>query len=142
MELNTKQISRCNKMMYFVVLFLCSFYIMNVPLYWFNLHRFIGELVIVPPAVMILSSVIYMRFKENFWTRYAISGLFFINYVVTLCIFEDLSYFDYMFAIMFGVFMIAINIFSSFMKESREEVLGEANKNKETAERAIFKCIY
>lgn len=188
MELNTKQISRCNKMMYFVVLFLCSFYIMNVPLYWFNLHRFIGELVIVPPVVMILSSVIYMRFKEKLWTRYALSGLFFINYVVTLCIFEDLSYFDYMFAIMlvavfyldkkfliiltvgteianlvnimvlkglhpstsviagyiplmiaimFGVFMIAINIFSLFMKESREEVLGEANKNKETAERVI-----
>lgn len=188
MELNVKQISRCNRMMYFVVMFLCAFYLFNVPLYWFNLHILVKSLLVVPPVVMILSSFIYMRFKEEIWTRYAISGLFFINYILTLYIFKDLCYYSYMFAIMlvavfyldkkfltiltvctevanivnimilkglrasesveagyiplmigimFGVFILAINVFSSFMKENKEEVLEESGKNKETAKRVI-----
>ena len=188
MELTVKQISRCNKMMYFVVMFLCGFYLINVPLYWFSMNWLVKPLLVVPPIVMILSSIIYIGYKEKGWTRYAISGLFFINYAMTLYIFKDLCYYSYMFAIMlvavfyldkkfltilticteianliniiilkglnpskvveagyiplmigimFGVFLVAINVFSKFMKESKEEILEKSIKNEEIAKRVI-----
>ena len=49
----------------------------------------------------------------------------------------EAGYIPLMIGIMFGVFILAINVFSSFMKENKEEVLEESGKNKETAKRVI-----
>lgn len=42
-----------------------------------------------------------------------------------------------MIVIMFGVFWFAINVFTQFIKESREEILEKSKKNEETASRVI-----
>ncbi len=100
MRLTNKQVERCNKLMYLVVMFLCAFYIINFPLYYTILHVVKLPLITITPISMILISLIYKYFKGSINVRYYISGIFFINYIITLVIFSDFCYYSYMFAIM------------------------------------------
>ena len=100
MELTQNQILRCNRLMYTVVLFLCSFYIVNVGLYFKTRKMTTLILFIVTALTILIATIVYKLFKEKSGVRYALAGIFFINYSVTLFLFSDLCYYSYMFAIM------------------------------------------
>lgn len=102
MKLVKSQVLRCNKLMYFVVMFLCGFYLLNVYLYSIgDTDISVNVLLVVTLVVMGVSSFFIFKFPEKRYTFYIISGFFFVNYCVTLCIFPNVDYYTYMFAIMF-----------------------------------------
>lgn len=102
MELVKSQVKRCNKLLYSIVMFLCSFYLLNVYLFSQNGRGVqVSILFVATIAVMILSTVVYFKFPEGKATRYIISGLFFVAYCVTLLLLGNVCYYTYMFAIMF-----------------------------------------
>ena len=189
MELTSKQMIRCNTLLYAIVMFLCTMYIVNVPLYWLILKIAVPSLIIVSLIVMLLVTAIYKRYKDKLIARYMIAGLFFIDYAFTLFLFKDLCYYNYMFAIMiasvfyldkrflvilgvcteivnivnivlqipmFGmskvvefiyvpcmiammivVLVLAINVFTKFMKENKEAVMEVSNKSERAAKKVI-----
>lgn len=102
MELLKSQVRRCNKLLYIVIMFLCSFYLFNVFLYAkAGGNDKIWILLVVTLIVMALTSVVWMKLKDSKKSLYIMSGLFFLNYCVTLFVFEDVCYYTYMFAIIF-----------------------------------------
>lgn len=100
MNLTDKQVIRCNTLLYSIAMFLCGFYIINAPIYWFVLRIATPMLVVVSATIIGLITIVFMRYKDKLITRYIISGLFFINYSFTIFYFKDLCYYSYMFAIM------------------------------------------
>ena len=100
MDLSSKQMIRCNTLLYAIVMFLCAMYIVNVPLYWLILKVAVPSLAIISLIIMLLVTVIYKRYKDKLIAGYIIAGLYFINYTFALFLFKDLCYYNYMFAIM------------------------------------------
>lgn len=189
MELTKNQIERCNKLLYSVIMFLCTFYIINVPLYLTILKIFLPSLLIVTLITMVFMVIVYKYYKETVKFRYIISGLYFLNYAFTLFSFPDLCYYSYMFAVMMVavfyldkkflvvlsilcevlnisnilyqkfvlqldktvefvyvplmigimvvVFWLAINVFTKFMEENRDDVMQLFNKNAETTNKVF-----
>lgn len=103
MELVENQIKRCNKMVYLIVMFLCSFYLLNVYLFSKNGRGVkISILFVTTVAVMVLSTLVYIKFSEKRASLYVMTGLFFVAYCVTLLLLGNVCYYTYMFAIMFA----------------------------------------
>ena len=102
MKLVESQVLRCNKLMYYVVMFLCSFYLLNVYLYSSGGSDVnVSLLLVVTLVVMGISSFFAFKLPDKKYTFYVISGSFFIDYCLTLYIFPNADYYTYMFAIMF-----------------------------------------
>ena len=76
MELTQNQILRCNRLMYTVVLFLCSFYIVNVGLYFKTRKMTTLILFIVTALTILIATIVYKLFKEKSGVRYALAGIF------------------------------------------------------------------
>lgn len=101
MEIVKSHLKRCNKLLYFICMFLCSFYLVNVGMYWSTFHIFYGPLLGITLAVMAGMTVTYFKFKESKMCLYVMSAIFFINYVYTLFLFETVAYYTYAFAVIF-----------------------------------------
>lgn len=99
MDLVKSHVKRCNKLLFSVVMFLCSFYLVNVVMYWSTFHLFLGGLLVITLIIMGLITVSYFMLRESKWALYVISGLFFVNYIYTLFLFPTVCYYTYMFAI-------------------------------------------
>ena len=96
MKLAENQIQRCNKLMYITVMFLCSFYLLNVYLYTKGGSSVnVKLLLVVTLVVMATVSVFYFKLPRFKYTFYIISSAFFINYSVTLFIFPHVDYYTY-----------------------------------------------
>ncbi len=102
MELIKSQVKRCNKLLYFVVMFLCSFYMLNVFLF-IERHRgfHIEALAIITILTMAVSTFVFFRMSEQRVSLYIIAGMFFLAYVTSLIVLDNICYYTYMFAIIF-----------------------------------------
>ncbi|SES86801.1 methyl-accepting chemotaxis protein [[Clostridium] polysaccharolyticum] len=101
MENLRSHIKRCNKLLFIVVMFLCSFYLVNVAMYYTMGGDFKSGLLVVTLIVMALESAAYLKLRASRAALYVLSGLFFVNYCATLVIFIDACYYTYMFAVIF-----------------------------------------
>lgn len=101
MEIVKSHIKRCNKLLYFICMFLCSFYLVNVGMYWSEFRIFYGTLLVITLSVMAGQTVTYIKLKESKMCLYVMTSIFFINYVYTLFLFETVAYYTYAFAVIF-----------------------------------------
>ena len=74
---------RFNTLLYSIIMFLCAFYIINVPIYWFVVKLAFLNLIVVSAVIMLLVTVVYKKYKDKLIARYIMAGLFFINYAFT-----------------------------------------------------------
>ena len=98
MELSTKQIIRCNKLMYYVIMSLCFFYYSNVT---YTTDRSLNiPLIISTTLVVAVSSFVYFKNRSKKSTLYIMTVTFFLPFTVALMAVPSWSYYTYIVAIM------------------------------------------
>lgn len=97
MELSEKQILRCSKLTYFIIMFLGAFFLINVKTYENNVEHFHLLLLIVNAVIMLICTGIFIKFKTRKMCIYALMWLFMLDYSVAL--FQIPSFFYYAYII-------------------------------------------
>ncbi|MBQ6806317.1 MAG: hypothetical protein IJO97_02665 [Lachnospiraceae bacterium] len=101
MKITNKHVKRCNRLLYFVIMILCFFYFVNI----FSELGGIGNDTIVLTAVTVITilvtSYLFVRYKEVKRVFYINWMIFFVNYCVAAFTFKELFYYCYIFAVLF-----------------------------------------
>ena len=101
MELSTKQILRCNKLMYWVINVLCFFLVTNIT---FTIDRSINTLLLLTAILtVVINSFIYFKYKTKKSTLYIMTALFLVPYSVALMTIPSLSFYTYIIAVMIAL---------------------------------------
>ena len=98
MELSTKQIMRCNRLMYYSIVALCFFYYTSRE---FTIDNSLNiALIITNTLTVAISSFVYFKFKSQKSTLYIMTVAFMMPYGVALFTIPSWSYYAYIIAIM------------------------------------------
>ena len=107
MELLTKQIIRCNKLMYWVINVLCFFYLSNIT---FTIDGSLNILLMLTSIATVgINSFIYFKYKTKKSILYVMTALFLVPYSVALFTIPSLSYYAYIIAVII-VLIFALDV--------------------------------
>ena len=107
MELSTKQVMRCNRLMYYVAMLMCFFYYTNKN---FTVdHSLNIPLVVSTTLAVAISSFVYFKFKSQKSTLYIMTAVFIIPYSAALFTVPSWSYYAYIITIMI-VLIFSLNV--------------------------------
>ena len=101
MQLSTKQIMRCNRLMYYVIMALSFFYYLNRN---FTVDNSLNiPLVVCNTLSVLINSFVYFKFKFRKSTLYIMTAVFIIPYSAALFTIPSWSYYAYIIAIMIAL---------------------------------------
>lgn len=144
MEIVKSHLKRCNKLLFSVIMFLCSFYLLCVVLYVSVMGKVYTNFLVLTLICIALGILSYIKLRESKAALYVLSGIFFINYCGTLFIFPEGCYYTYMFAIIFVAmlyFDTRFIIISTVLTEVAN-LLSNIYKMKVLHSFNQFECIY
>lgn len=98
MELSTKQIIRCNKLMYYVIILLCFFYYLNMKFTLYGSWNI--PLILCTTLEVAVSSFVYFKNRSKKSTLYIMTATFFAPFTAALMTVPSWSYYTYIVAIM------------------------------------------